>query len=94
MIVYIKCKKSKVTVKLNLKRPNPNYSSCHPVGRHLQFSVTITRNIPWVDFVLSTLRFGRLYYRMDKRLTSAVNLKSIFSLPFTLPYFIEQCRKF
>ena len=61
LIVNIKCMKSKVTVKINLKRPNHNYPFCNLVGRHLAFPVTIARNIPWVEFVNPTLRFGWLY---------------------------------
>ena len=51
LIVNIKCMDIKVTVRINLKRPNHKYPSCHPVGRHLTFPVTITRYIPWVEFV-------------------------------------------
>ena len=38
-------------VRINLKRPNHKYLSCHPVGRQLTFPVTTTRYIPWVEFV-------------------------------------------
>ena len=51
---------SKATVKINLKTPNHNYPSLHLVGRNLTFPVTTRRNIPWVEFVFPTLRFGRL----------------------------------
>jgi len=52
--------KSKVAVKISLKRPNHNFPPCNLVGRHLVFPVTIARNIPWVEFVFPTLRCGRL----------------------------------
>jgi hypothetical protein len=64
LIVNIKCMKSEVTVKINLKRPNHNYPPCNIVGRHLTFPVTTTPNIPWVEFVFPTLRFGRLCYKL------------------------------
>jgi hypothetical protein len=59
-VLKVNCTKSKVTVKINLRRPNHNYPTCNIIGRHLTFPVTITRNIPWVEFVFPTLRFGRL----------------------------------
>jgi len=49
-----------VTVRINLKRPNHKYPSCHLVGRHLTFPVTATRYIPWVEFVFPSLRVDRL----------------------------------
>ena len=49
LILNIKCTKSKVIVKINLKRPNHNYPTCNIVDRHLAFPVTITRYIPWVE---------------------------------------------
>ena len=60
LIVNIKFIKMKVTVRINLKKPNHNYLSCHLVGRHLKFPVTTRPYIPWMQFVFPTLRFGRL----------------------------------
>jgi len=59
LIVNINFTKIKVTVRINLKKPNLTYSF-YLIGRHLTFPVTTTHYIPWVEFVLSTLRFGRL----------------------------------
>lgn len=61
LIANIKYMKSKTTVKIKLKRPNNYYPFCNVVGKHLAFTVTIARNIPWMEFVNPTLRFGRLY---------------------------------
>jgi hypothetical protein len=52
--------KSKVAVKINLKRPNYNYPPCNLEGRHFVFHVTIARNIPWGELVSPTLICGRL----------------------------------
>ena len=41
-------------MRINLKRPNHKFPSCHAVGRHLTFPVTTTRYIPCVEFVLPT----------------------------------------
>jgi len=60
LTVNIKCMKSKVTVKINLRRPKHNYPPCNLVGRHLAFPATIAHNIPWVEFVFPTVKFGRL----------------------------------
>ena len=49
--------KIKLTARINLKRLNHKYPSCHLVGRHLTFPVTTTRYIPWVEFVFPSLRF-------------------------------------
>jgi len=51
--VVIEFTKIKVTVRISPKRPNlydPSF-----------YLVTTTRYVPWVGFVLPTLRFGRLY---------------------------------
>jgi hypothetical protein len=47
--------------KINLRRSKHIYPTWNIVDRHLTFSVTITRFIPWVEFVLPNLRFGRLW---------------------------------
>jgi len=60
LIVNVKCIKSKVTVKINLKRPNHNYPACNIIGRNLAFPVIIARSIRCVEFVNPTLRFGQL----------------------------------
>jgi hypothetical protein len=60
LIVNINFTKIKVTVRIDLKRPNLNYPSSCLVGRHLTFPVTTTRYIPWVELLLPTLRIGRL----------------------------------
>jgi len=60
LIVNIKFMKIKVTVGINLKRPNYIFPSCHLVGRHLTFPVANTRSIPWMEFGFPTLRSGRL----------------------------------
>jgi len=46
LIVNIKFIKMKVTVTINLKRPNYNDPVCNSVGRHLTFPVATTRYIP------------------------------------------------
>jgi hypothetical protein len=55
LIVNIKFMKIKVTVRINLKRPNLNYPSCHNVScdRHALYSLAGV-------LVFPTLRFGRL----------------------------------
>ena len=60
LIVNINFTIIKVTVRINLKRPNLNYPSFCLVGRHLTFPVNTARYIPCVLFMLLTLKFGRL----------------------------------
>jgi hypothetical protein len=50
---------NQIAVKIKLKWPNLIYP-IYLVGRHLRFLVNATRYIPWVEFVLPTLRFGTL----------------------------------
>jgi len=56
--VNIELTKIKITV---VKWHNLDYP-CYLVGRpHVTFPVTTKHNIPWVEFVFTTTRIGRLY---------------------------------
>jgi len=55
---------NQIAVKINLKWLYINHPF-HVVGKHLMFSVTTTRYIPWVEFVFPTLRFGWLYIQIN-----------------------------
>ena len=57
----------KVTVRINLKLPNINYT-CYLVGRHLMFPVTTKHHITWAEFVFPTLGFGRLYFEHREKM--------------------------
>jgi len=60
-------------VRVNLKRPNHKYPSCHLVGRYLTFPVTTTFYIPWVEFVFPSLRFGQLNWLTAVTVTCQAN---------------------
>ena len=49
-----------MTVLIKIMTPSHKYPCCYPVGRNKKILVTTTRNIPWVEHVFATLRFGRL----------------------------------
>jgi hypothetical protein len=60
LIVNIELTKIKITVVINLKGHNLDYP-CYLVGIPLvTFPVTTKSNIPWVEFVFTTRRIGRL----------------------------------
>ena len=60
LIVNNELTKIKITVVINLEWHNLDYP-CYLVGRtHVTIPVT-KRNIPWVEFVFTTTRIGRLH---------------------------------
>jgi len=61
IIVNIELTKFKVILVISFEWHNLDYL-CYPVGRpHVTFPVTSKRNIPWVEFVFTATRIGRLH---------------------------------
>jgi hypothetical protein len=61
VIVNTELTKIEVTVVINLEWYNLGYP-CYPVGRpHVTSPATTRRNIPWVEYMFTTARIGRLY---------------------------------